>query len=236
MCEKYFLLDATFFADEIPLPAGGVPCTGDCEYTLATKILAGFGPPGHTGCRQPSQMPNGRTLQRFRDGRRQKDTHSIQLPTGAEANLYTLSEMAKIVREDAALPDLRAFAERYIIRGGGVDAAFSFCRDEIHYRPEGPDTETIADMWSCMFGIDPTQAVGDCAIKSTVLATLLSYLKLKPIFRALQQIPGADFYNHVFVGYHDAAGKFVALDPTPPEFRPGDMLPSLSYLDYRIFS
>jgi hypothetical protein len=188
-------------------------------------------------------MSDGRILQIFRDGKRRRGERPIQLPDGAQGNLETLDVMARIVREDSVLPDLRSFAMREIIGSDAdtldaqIDAAFQFCRDEIHYKPEGENTETVADLWSCLYGIDPQKAVGDCAVKSVALATLIalaSSLTVKPFFVALQQIPGADFFNHVFVGIR-RGDTFVALDATPPEFRLGDELPSITQLHVPIW-
>jgi transglutaminase-like putative cysteine protease len=183
-------------------------------------------------------MADGRTLQIFRDGRKHVATERVQLPVGAQANLYTLSRMAEIVREDSAMLDMRAWVRRDLAPGdtvqARVNAAFAYCRDKVRYLPEADDTETIADLWSCLNGLDENSPVGDCAIKSVALATCLGCLNLRPFFRALQQLPDADFYNHVFVGLY-TDGKFVALDPTPPEFRPGDQLGSITHLDFQIW-
>lgn len=187
-------------------------------------------------------MSDGRTLQIFRDGRRYKAPEPIMLPPGAEGNLTTLSEMAKIVREDARLPDLRNFAMREIIGGEArtleaqISKAYSFCRDEIRYLPEGDGTETIADLWSCMYGLNSQHPVGDCAIKSVALATLLSYLKShsKPFFVAIKQRPNQEWFDHVFVGV-DRGGRMEALDPTPPEFQKGMSLPSYTTMRFHIF-
>lgn len=189
-------------------------------------------------------MPDGRILQIFRDGKRHQERRLIQLPAGAQANFYTLGKMAEIVRQDAREPGLRAWAMRTILGNAAeldaqIDAAFQHCRDDIVDRPEGPDTETIADLWSCEYELDPAHPIGDCAIKSVALATLISLassLTVKPVFIALRQIPGADYFNHVLVGIPgNGQHGYVPLDPTPPEFRPGDMLPSLSSVYYRIF-
>lgn len=184
-------------------------------------------------------MSDGRILQIFRDGRRTA-FKTIQLPRGAQGNLETLAEMAKIVREDAALWDMRNFAMREIIGLEAQDidaqiaAAYNFARNKIKYLPEGPTTETVADLWSCMYALNADHPVGDCVIKSVALATLLSYLKLRPYFVAIRQLAGTDYFDHVFVAI-DHDGKTEALDPTPPEFTPGQRLPSFEYLNYYIF-
>ena len=183
-------------------------------------------------------MANGRILQIFRDGRRYEALSRIQLTTGFQANYKTLEIMGKIVREDAVLPDLKAFAIRTIIgvdnaktTERGINAAYEFCRDRIEYTDEADGYETVADLWSCLYGLNPDKAVGDCAIKSVALATLLCYLNLRPVFVAFQQIPGADFFNHVAVGLVGENGTQV-LDATPPEFGPGDSVESLHRVNY----
>lgn len=172
-------------------------------------------------------MTDGRLLQIFRDGNRYQGTELLRLPAGAQGNVTTLSIMARIVREDSAWGDLRNMALRDIVGlhhtniSDQIDAAFTWCRDEIVYRDEGNDTETVADLWHCRYGFDLANAVGDCAIKSVALATILSYLKLRPVFIAISQVPGADYFNHVYVGIEREDGSRMALDPTPGDYSPG---------------
>ena len=195
--------------------------------------------------KQPANQPpptlkmNGRILQIYRDSRRSIDQR-IQLPTGAEANLQTLSQMAAIVREDLQFEDLGNFIRREII---GLDkatlneqahAAFMFCRDRIVYQPEQAGFETIADLWSCLYGINPMYPVGDCAIKSTALATCFAFIGLRPYFTAIRQTRNAAFFNHVFVSIR-TGDNWIAFDPTPENFKPGDQLPYLEHVNYRIF-
>lgn len=191
-------------------------------------------------------MSDGRELQIFRDGRRRvPPMQRIQLGTGGQANLTTLGYAAEIVREDAVLPDVRSFIFREILRIDPnsdvetiISAAYEFCRDRIVYRDEGEGTETLADLWSCCYGIDPTQPVGDCAIKSTALATIIAsatQLTIKPFFVAIRQLRDADYFNHVYVGILRPDGSKEALDPTPPEFVAGDELSAYQRLEYHIF-
>lgn len=189
---------------------------------------------------KPPKMENGRILQIFRDGKRTVATQRLQLPPGAQGNLITLREMAKIVREDSKLSDLKNFAFREVI---GLDkrtlteqinAAYEFCRDRIIYDQEKSGYETIADLWSCFYSLNPLYPIGDCAIKSVALATCLSYLNLKPYFVAVRQVKNVDYFNHVFVGI-DEGGKHIGLDPTPNEFFLGQEVNSYQRLNYRIF-
>jgi hypothetical protein len=182
----------------------------------------------------------GRVLQIYRDGRRSRGG-TIQLPPGAQANLQTMHVMARIVREDAQIPSLRNFVMREIIGlektslTDQVDAAFTFCRDQIVYEPEGQGTETVADLWSCMYGINPVHPVGDCAVKSVALATCLAFLNVKPFFVAIRQLPNVDYFNHVFVGINEG-GKDIALDPTPENFQIGQQLGYLQRVNFVIFT
>jgi len=185
-------------------------------------------------------MADGRILRIYRDGRKHERLLERQLPTGAQANLETLAEMQRIVKADSREPDLRNFVFREIIGldkktlPEQIEAAFTFCRDQIIYEPEKAGYETIADLWSCCYALDPEHASGDCAIKCVALATCLSYLNLQSIdFVAIQQIPNADFYNHVYVAA-TTGGRQIKLDPTPPEFRIGDALPNIRRLHYKI--
>lgn len=181
----------------------------------------------------------GRTLRIFRDGRKHERLLTKQLPLGAQANYETLAEMKKIVLADAREKDLKNFAYRNIIgfdksQSQQVDSAFSFCRDAIVYESENDGFETVADLWSCLYALNERHPVGDCSIKSVALATCLSYIGLKPYFVVIRQIPNADFFNHVYVGVN-INGQVLPLDPTPKNFRPGDELPRLQTVLYKIY-
>lgn len=178
----------------------------------------------------------GRVLHIIRDGRRYQGLQLLQLPFGAQGNRETVRIMSQIVREDALQPDLKRFALEVCIGlenstlTDQIDAAYRFARDGIAYQDEGEGTETVADLWSSMYSIGD-HAAGDCAIKSVALATLLCYLKLRPSFACIRQVPNVDWFDHVYVLLMDG-DKETVLDPTPPEFRPGDALP---YYEREIF-
>jgi hypothetical protein len=182
----------------------------------------------------------GRVLQIFRDGRRHEKKLFQQLPAGSQGNFETLAVMKKIVVEDSKETDLKAFAMREIIGldkatlTDKVDAAFYYCRDKIINLPEKDGYETVADLWSCLYAINPNHATGDCALKTVALATCLSYLNLKPYFVAIRQVPGADYFNHVY-SRCEINGIQTAFDPTPVDFRPGQETSNLSKVFYRIF-
>jgi hypothetical protein len=182
----------------------------------------------------------GRILQIFRDGRRHEKKLFQQLPAGSQGNLETLAVMKEIVVCDSKEPDLKNYVFREIIGldkktpAEKVEAAFIYCRDRIIYEPEKDGLETVADLWSCIYALNPEHATGDCAIKCVALATCLSYLNLKPVFVAVSQFKGASSFNHVYLSYQ-ADGKQTTLDPTPKEFRVGDEVKSFTKLYYRIF-
>lgn len=182
----------------------------------------------------------GRILRIFRDGRKHERLLEKPIPSGAQGNLETLSEMKKIVLEDAKENDLKNFVFREIIGKNKrslneqVEAIFKYARDQISYEPEMDGYETVADLWSCLYALNPNKAVGDCALKSVFIATCLSYLGLKPSFVAIQQNPKNSFFNHVFVEC-ELNGKVKTLDATPVDFRLGDELPSFTRLVFRIF-
>lgn len=195
---------------------------------------------------------DGRILQIITDGNRHPPRH-IQLPAGYEANFITLEWMRRIVAHDAQLGDLRNFAYWGILGGienlsrrDRLDKAFAFCRDTIRYKLEDEGYETVADLWSTCFALN---FQGDCVLKSVALATLLCYLNLKPEFVALRQLPPtvnmldskypfertSDYFNHVYVKTI-FEGKELRLDPTPPEFRPGDKVTGYVEYNYKIFA
>lgn len=180
-------------------------------------------------------VSNSKTLQIFRDGRRHTAKETIQLPPDAAGNLQTLALMAQIVREDSSQKDYRNFVLREFLGfdksiSEQIDAAFEFCRDKIFYEPEKPGFETVADLWSCLYAFDERTAKGDCVVKSVALATMLSFLNLKPVFVAIKQVPNAAYFNHVYVELDG-----TTLDATPPQFRPGNELKFLQKLIYPIF-
>lgn len=180
-------------------------------------------------------MSDGRILKVWREGREQPP-RLIQLPDDAQASYLTLAEMKKIVREDASYTDVRNFAFDRVFRsaktiGDQINIAFDFCQNTIAYKEEDSGLETIADLWSACYSLG---FKGDCAIKCVALATLLCYLNFKPRFIALQQIPGADYFNHVFVEIV-TNGKLLSLDPTYPETKIGDELPGVTRLMSPIF-
>jgi hypothetical protein len=192
-------------------------------------------------------MPDGeRYLQTFRNGNRTVSPTPLLLPDGAQGNIQTLSAMAEIVREDAPARDIRAWIMRDLLGGTSatldswVDAAYRHCRDLIVYRDELDDAETVSDLWSCEYFLDAEglTAVGDCAVKSVALATMIgavSSLKIQPWFIAIRQDPAADFFNHVYVGMRWPDGRFEALDATPPDARPGQYAGSVEQLHYYIW-
>jgi hypothetical protein len=182
----------------------------------------------------------GRTLQIFRDGRHGERKLFQQLPAGAQGNLETLAVMKQIVLADSLETDLKAFAMREIVgldkktQAEKISAAFFYCRDKIIFEPEKDGKETVADLWSCIYALNPEHATGDCAIKCIALATILSYLDLKPKFVAIAQAPKQTYFDHVFLSAA-IGGKETTLDPTPEQFRVGDELKSYTRLIYPIF-
>lgn len=192
---------------------------------------------------------DGRILQIITDGNRQPPRH-IQLGRGYEANRITLFEMRRIVARDGQLGDLRNMWTWSVLKDGSlnerIDRAFIFCRDTIRYKLEEEGFETVADLWSTCFALN---FQGDCVLKSVGLATLLCYLNLKPWFCAIRQLrpeenilderypfsDTADYFNHVYVKTM-VDGKILKLDPTPPEFRPGDSVPGYVEYNYPIFA
>jgi len=179
-------------------------------------------------------------LQIYRDGRRSTSTARLQLPAGAQGNMQTLSQMARIVREDAEQKDVRRWIKRDIIGienrslDERINAAFEFCRDKLIYTPEETGFETVADLWSALYSLNDKHPSGDCAVKSASLATMLACFDLKPIFIAVRQVKNVDWFNHVYVALPSGNG-YQSLDPTPPEFRAGDEVGSYQKIRFQIF-
>lgn len=182
----------------------------------------------------------GRILEIYRDGRKHRRKLQRAIPPGAKGNLETLGEMKKIVLEDSKETDLLNFINREIIGldkkslNEKVEAVFSYARDKIIYSPELDGFETVADLWSCLYALNPEHATGDCVQKSIFIATCLGLLGLKPNFVAIQQLKNVDYFNHVFVNC-EINGTLTVLDATPETFRVGDELNFISKLVYPIF-
>lgn len=182
----------------------------------------------------------GRILQIFRDGRKHQKLLEREIPRGAKGNLETLGEMKKIVLEDSKEKDLKNFVNREIIGldkrslREKVEAIFIYARDQISYDAEKDGYETVADLWSCLYALNPNKAVGDCVQKSIFIATCLSFQGLKPAFVTIQQIPNVDYYNHVFVQC-EIERKLTVLDATPENFGIGDEANYISRLVFPIF-
>jgi hypothetical protein len=180
---------------------------------------------------------DGRLLKIYRDGRRFERITTKRLPPGAKGNLETLAVMKEIILADSQEPDLGNFIFREIIGldkktlGEQINAAYTFCRDKIIYNQEKDGFETVADIWSCMYALNPFHPIGDCAIKVVALCTSLSFLNLKPSLVMIGQFEGVDFYNHVFCSAV-IDGKETTLDPTPQNFIIGQEAESLRrYVD-----
>lgn len=181
-----------------------------------------------------------RILRIFRNGKRHERITYKQIPAGAKGNLETLAVMKQIVLEDIQEKDFGNFINQVLIGNNKgslsekISAAFLFCRDQIIYDQEKDGYETVADLWSCLYALNDSHALGDCAVKSVALATILSFLGLRPSFVAIGQIENVDYFNHVFVSC-EINGVETPLDPTPPQFRLGDELESLRRIVYPIF-
>lgn len=182
----------------------------------------------------------GRLLKIYRDGRRFERLQTIRLPKGAKGNIATLEVMAQIIREDSQEQDLKNLVMRDIIGlekktlSEQVSAAYEFCKNKIIYEQEKDGFETVADLWSCLYALNPLHPVGDCAIKTVAMGTCLSFIGLKTKLVAIGQIEGVEYYNHVFP---TAAidGKETTLDATFLDFQMGQELASLRRFEMEVF-
>ena len=169
-----------------------------------------------------------RELQIFRDGDRRNEFLIEPLHPGEQGNLQTVRLMAEIARQDAAMPDIRAFVNREIVRSvsgfddkGEVAACFEFCRDQIRYRKDPANVERVADLWSAMYALNTEDPEGDCGIKSLALLTCLGAIGYKPFLVVVKQKVRATAFNHVYCGLM-LNNQYHALDPTPEEFVAGE--------------
>lgn len=127
--------------------------------------------------------------------------------------------MAAFVRRDKDDLGLRNFALQLVAPVQGHDftsemqALFAYVRDRITYRRAPVGTQLVADARRTL-----QMGVGDCAMKSVLLATLLATLGHPSRFVVLSY-DGED-YQHVFIEA-SINGHWVALDPTNEQARLG---------------
>jgi hypothetical protein len=182
------------------------------------------------------------TLQVFRDGHKREHSlgglfsFSSTIPDDKQGNYAALAIGARMVKEDAPEPDIRAFVLREIVGSvkghdykGEIQACFEFARDCITYRKDPAGVERVADLWSTMYALNPAKPEGDCLIKSIALCTALASIGHRCFFIPMQQTPDEDSFNHVYVGVYTADGedvdmegqRFKSLDPTPEDAEAG---------------
>jgi hypothetical protein len=174
-----------------------------------------------------------------RDGRKFEKVKTGLLLPGALGNQQTLEEMSKIVREDSRSEDLKRFAKRTLLpgiekkpRNETLNRIYEFCRDSILYLDDLRGVERVADLWSCLYSLSEFAPVGDCVIKSTALATLLSLFGFEPVFIVSKISERSESFNHVFCGLATTGNQFLRIDPTPEQFQPRQMV---SLHVYKIF-
>lgn len=164
-----------------------------------------------------------RVLQIFRDGRETQSYLNVPLKDGEQGNLQTCDAMAKIVREDRLEPDLRIFVLREIvgsIRGhnfdGEIGRIFDFCQNRITYRKDPFNVERVADIWSTLYALNPSEPEGDCGIKATFFASCCAILGHKPFFVLIKQRFDSRSFNHVYNAVA-VGGELKFYDATPQE-------------------
>lgn len=164
-----------------------------------------------------------RILQIWRGGKKYKPKTEIQLLGGYQGNLQTLKIMADMVRGDRTQKDLRNFVERHILNKipghhftAEIKAIFDYCQQEIIYRKDPVKVERVADLWSCLYALNPDYPEGDCGIKSVALATMLALFGHNPAFAIIKQDANAINFNHVYCEV-EIDGEWKPLDPTPED-------------------
>lgn len=168
------------------------------------------------------------TLQVWRDGKNWRQPHTEMLKPGDAGTVQALAYAAHFVREDGPRADVRRFVLEQMVGGvrghdhlGEIRACHDYARDRIVYRRDPLGVERVADFWSVLRGLAPGgRPEGDCLLKSVVLATSLWSLQVKPYFAVIKQRHDDNGFRHVYVAV-EWEGKELALDPTPPDARPG---------------
>lgn len=156
-----------------------------------------------------------------------------RLPAGLAGTQQALARMAAFVRRDKDDLGLRQFALQ-IVRdvpghdfGREVRALFEYVRDRITYRRAPVSTQLVADARRTL-----ELGIGDCAMKSVLLATLLATLGHLSRFVVLSY--DGDDYQHVFVEAY-VGRDWVALDPTNEQARLGWAQEAVKVARYPIF-
>lgn len=183
-----------------------------------------------------------RWLQIFRDGNGKTCYLKGPLADGEQGNMQTLSVMSHIVNEDRLQPDIRHFVLREIVRRvpghdiiGEADAAFEYARDRIVYRRDPVGVERVADLWSTLYALNPSEPEGDCGIKSLFLATCLAAIGHRPVFVIVKQSAKQRAFNHVYVGDVIGPNDIRYYDPTPIDYRPNQEIKSAVKMMFPIF-
>lgn len=166
----------------------------------------------------------------------------VNLRAGVEGNYQTLRRMRAFVLLDyAALPIVET-AQDIVknLRGhdfrGEIETLFRYCRDQIRYVRDPEDEQVIQNA-----AYTTKRRAGDCVDKSVLLATLCAAIGHTPRFVTLSyDTPQAHekwFYRHVFCEVMDSqTGKWIALDPTPENYIPGQESASLHRATFPIFT
>jgi transglutaminase-like putative cysteine protease len=156
-----------------------------------------------------------------------------QLPSGVAGTRQALAEMAAFVQRDSTDLGLRNFALQIVDSAAGHDfqgemqRLFAYVRDRITYRRAPVGTQLVADARRTL-----QMGVGDCAMKSVLLATLLATIGHPSQFVILSF--DGDDYQHVFIEAL-VSGHWVALDPTNEQARLGWAQSAVQVDRYQIF-
>jgi hypothetical protein len=182
-----------------------------------------------------------RVLQIIRDGHESKRYLNVPLLEAEQGNLQTLDAMATIVREDRLQPDLRIFVLREIIgntrphdSATELGRMFDFAQRRINYRKDPVGVERVADLWSTLYALNPSEPEGDCGIKSLFFATCAALLGYRPFFVVIKQRSNQRAFNHVYNAVV-LNGELQYFDATPQDQPAGFEPKSVSKFLYPIF-
>lgn len=156
-----------------------------------------------------------------------------KLPYGVAGTREALSKMANFVRRDKDDLGLREFALKIVGRvpghqfSGEAKKLFDYTRSKIIYRRAPYGTQLVSDARRTL-----KMGVGDCAMKSVLLATLLACIGHPSRFVVLSY-DGQD-YQHVCIETW-LNGEWVPMDPTPELAQMGWLGHAVRVAKYPIF-
>lgn len=145
---------------------------------------------------------------------------------------YTLEKMAAYIKDGAASPAMRQFAEAVIFNSGvprgqrisdrrAAQIFLDYVRANVRYRPDPNQVEMVqsAQVTLCVPGAQMCIPVEDCDGLTVALGSLMGAYGIQ--VRLMKQSWGADAdEEHILVVFKSDNGDWLAADPSAPADKP----------------